>query len=47
LTLTAKAMAMGEFDEKELKFLLTEKLSSKILPTDTQEFYRKYFDPKT
>ncbi len=39
----AKAMAMGEFDEKELKFLLTEKYHQ-YTPTDTKEFYRKYFN---
>lgn len=39
----AKAMAMGEFDEKELKFLLNKKLHNYI-PQDTKSFYREYFD---
>jgi len=39
----AKTMKMGEFDEKELKFLLTEKYHNHI-PTDTKEFYKKYFN---
>ncbi|MDD2385291.1 MAG: asparagine synthase (glutamine-hydrolyzing) [Bacteroidales bacterium] len=42
----AKAMAMGEFDAKELKLLLNPKFHDKI-PTDTNWFYKTHFDKNT
>ena len=39
----AKAMAMGNFDNEELKKLLNPEIHS-FIPADTNSFYRKYFD---
>lgn len=41
----SKAMAMGMFDHKELKTLLTPELH-KFIPQDSFAFYRKYYNPE-